>query len=255
MDIVMLIGLYASMVTTFILVLTGSVEYRPNSVGVNDLFVQTRLTSKVGMTVKIDKSRLFDILQDYSSGLSYRKIAVRQGLSKDKVMDILRLINDSTAEEMRDVIMSEIPLQWRSSLILLRNIGEQAHQIATDDSTRKEVVLQALKLQMDCMREVNSLLTDSVKIYNALQKVKDRRKDIIVAEAQAEASDHTDIQTDRQIDEDDGQLTTTSMASHTSGTTDDPPRGVASESDNTLSDEYDESGGVVEGGGEDEDGQ
>lgn len=159
------------------------------------------------MTVKVDKSRLFDILQDYSNGLSYRKIGERQGLSKDKVMDILRLINLQTADELRDIIISEIPLQWRSSLILLRSISDKAHQIASDPTTRKEVVLQALQLQLKCMSESNSLLTDSVKIYNALQKVKERRTTSTKAE-HSEAIDTETADEDGQIDGED--LITTS---------------------------------------------
>ena len=194
------------------------------------------------MSVGSDTARLADILSDYSSGLSYRRIAARQGIGKDVVYRLLRKINSQTIDEMRDIILTEIPLQWRSSLVLLRSISETAHDISSDTNIRHEVRLQACKLQMDCMKESNSLMTDSVKIFNALQKVKERKRIGQTAAEHSEANEQTD-----DSDEDDGQIDGEDLI-HTSKDEQDHPDEDAIQNRQYLqSDDSQEEGEVREG--------
>jgi hypothetical protein len=110
------------------------------------------------------------ILHEYAQGISYQRIADKYQVSTKIVFNILHGLNKQSMDDMKNYVVNRIPLQFESSLVLLRSIMEFCYEIATK-SEDPRVRLGALSLQRECNQDINHLLADSVRVSEAVNRI------------------------------------------------------------------------------------
>jgi hypothetical protein len=95
----------------------------------------------------------------YATGHSYLTISDKVGISTWQVQRILSMINHDARLELMNMTQ-EIPLQFKSSIVLLRRVISVADQIQ-QTSKLESIKIGALHLMVDCNNQINNLLADS----------------------------------------------------------------------------------------------
>ena len=102
-------------------------------------------------------------LEDYATGMNAESISQKRKCSKEFVVCALADLNQETKDQMKDIVLRELPLQFRASIVLLRKVIETSQRII--DSTQEARVQHTLlALQRECSRDITDLLNESMKL-------------------------------------------------------------------------------------------
>src|SRR2546421_6450966 len=103
---------------------------------------------------------ILKVLQLYATGNSYLTISEKVGISTWSIQRILSMINQDASQELKTLVTSELGLQVKASIVLLRGVIKTCEQII--QTTKNESIkMGALHLQVDCLSKINLLYADS----------------------------------------------------------------------------------------------
>lgn len=122
------------------------------------------------------------ILELYSQGMSAVRISEKLQCSREFVTKALKDINSEVKSELPTMIINEVPLQFKASLLLLRGVVETCQTI-TKECHEERVRLQSLSLMRACLEDINKLMADSLRIASTIQKLERKQPPATTTEA------------------------------------------------------------------------
>ena len=145
------------------------------------------------------------ILEDYSIGMNALTISKKRQCSREFVTKVLADLNSEAREQMKDLVITETPLQYRASITLLKKIIETCQTIVDKSIGDGRVQRDCLSLQRECSRDITDLLADSSKIALVIAKLERKQQGKPTSET-AESGQPTEAQElEEEGVEEDGQ--------------------------------------------------
>jgi len=118
------------------------------------------------------------ILELRTIGGSVNSISKEMQISPRQVRKVLDCLNTEARRELENSILSSVPLQWKVSIELYRQVVNRAMRIASESKDTR-VVLQAQNQVVEVNNMINQLIEDSKVIHAGIQRIQKSNQHVL----------------------------------------------------------------------------